>query len=64
MKCPRCESTSCRQNGRRNDKQNYLCKNCGKQFLEPAFPHSLESDLLSNSDGHSKVSMTEATELS
>ncbi|WP_442948291.1 IS1/IS1595 family N-terminal zinc-binding domain-containing protein [Nostoc sp.] len=64
MKCPRCESTSYHKNGRRNDKQNYLCKNCGKQFLEPAFPHSLESDLLSNSNGHSKVSMTEATELS
>ncbi|MBE8968327.1 NYN domain-containing protein [Nostocales cyanobacterium LEGE 12452] len=64
MKCPQCESTSCRQNGRRNDKQNYLCKNCGKQFIEPAFPHSLESSLLANSNGHSKVSTAEATELS
>lgn len=63
MKCPRCESTSYRKNGRRNDKQNYLCKNCGKQFLEPAFPHSLESDLLANSNGHSKVSIPEAREL-
>lgn len=64
MKCPRCESTLYRKNGRRNDKQNYVCKNCGKQFLEPAFPHSLESDLLANSNGHSKVSMIEAKELS
>ena len=64
MKCPRCESTLYRKNGRRNDKQNYLCKNCGKQFLEPAFPRSLESDLLANSNGHSKVSMAKATELS
>jgi NYN domain len=64
MKCPRCESTSCRKNGRRNDKQNYLCKNCGKQFLESAFLPSLETDLLANSNGYSKVSMPEATEFS
>jgi hypothetical protein len=64
MKCPRCESTLYRKNGRRNDKQNYLCKNCGKQFLEPTFPPSLESELLANSNGHTKVSKAEATELS
>ncbi|MEH2091248.1 IS1/IS1595 family N-terminal zinc-binding domain-containing protein [Nostoc sp.] len=63
MKCPRCESTSYRKNGRRNDKQNYLCKNCGKQFLEPAFSRSLETDLLANSNGHTKVSTAETTEL-
>lgn len=63
MKCPRCESTSYRKNGRRNDKQNYLCKNCGKQFLEPAFYRSLESDLLANSNGQSKVSIHEAREI-
>ncbi len=64
MKCPRCESTSYRKNGRRNDKQNYLCKNCGKQFLEPAFPPSLETDLFANSNGHTKLSTPEATKLS
>ncbi|MEH2329764.1 IS1/IS1595 family N-terminal zinc-binding domain-containing protein [Nostoc sp.] len=64
MKCPRCESTSYHKNGRRNDKQNYLCKNCGKQFLEPALSHSLETDLLTNSNGHTKVSTAEATEIS
>ncbi|WP_442939564.1 IS1/IS1595 family N-terminal zinc-binding domain-containing protein [Nostoc sp.] len=64
MKCPRCESTSYRKNGRRNDKQNYLCKNCSKQFLEPAFSRSLETDLLANSNGHTKVSTAETTELS
>jgi hypothetical protein len=64
MKCPLCESTSYYKNGRHNDQQNYLCKHCGKQFVEPAFPHSLESDLLINSNGHSKISMAEATELS
>jgi hypothetical protein len=64
MKCPRCESTSCRQNGCRNDKQNYLCKKCGKQFLEPVLPHSLEGELLANSNGHTKVSMAVTTEVS
>ncbi len=34
MKCPRCESTQLRKNGRSNGKQRYLCKACGKQFLD------------------------------
>jgi hypothetical protein len=63
MKCPRCESTSYRKNGRRNDKQNYLCKNCGKQFIEPAFPGLLKSDLLTNSNGQNQVSIAEVREL-
>ena len=36
MKCPKCDSTSYRKNGRHNGRQRYLCKSCGKQFLEPA----------------------------
>lgn len=64
MKCPRCESTLYRKNGRRNDKQNYLCKNCGKQFLEPAFPRSLEGELLANNNGHTKVSIAKTAEVS
>ncbi len=34
MKCPKCESKQIRKNGHRSDKQNYLCKNCGRQFVE------------------------------
>ncbi|MBE8997651.1 NYN domain-containing protein [Nostoc sp. LEGE 12447] len=64
MKCPLCESTSYYKNGRSNDQQNYLCKNCGKQFFEPSLPCSLEMDLLANSNGHTKVSMADASELS
>ncbi|MEH2077874.1 MAG: NYN domain-containing protein [Nostoc sp.] len=64
MKCPLCESTSYYKNGRQNDQQNYLCKNCGKQFFESALPCSLEIDLLANSNGYTKVSMTDAAELS
>jgi hypothetical protein len=34
MKCPKCESEQLRKNGRPSGKQRYLCKACGKQFLE------------------------------
>ncbi len=34
MKCPRCGSTQIRKNGHRASQQNYLCKNCGRQFIE------------------------------
>lgn len=32
--CPRCKSNQLKKNGRRQDRQNYLCKQCGRQFLE------------------------------
>nr|MCM0589008.1 NYN domain-containing protein [Gloeotrichia echinulata DEX184] len=60
MKCPRCESTSYRKNGRRNGKQNYLCKNCSKQFLEPEFPQPLESVIITSSNGRAKTPLGEA----
>ena len=34
MQCPRCESDKIVKNGRRKDKQNYLCRNCDRQFIE------------------------------
>jgi predicted RNA-binding Zn-ribbon protein involved in translation (DUF1610 family) len=34
--CPKCESTNLRKNGRRHDKQRYVCKDCGKQFVVPS----------------------------
>ncbi|MGG6240946.1 FCD domain-containing protein [Nodosilinea sp. AN01ver1] len=33
-KCPRCGSFEISRNGRRAGRQNYLCKACGRQFLE------------------------------
>lgn len=46
MKCPQCESTSIRKNGHRSGRQNYLCKNCRRQFLEPSSHETLpEVDL-------------------
>jgi transposase-like protein len=34
MKCPRCNSNQTRKNGHHHGKQNYSCKQCGRQFLE------------------------------
>lgn len=32
--CPDCSSPDVRKNGRRQGKQKYLCKQCGRQFME------------------------------
>jgi AcrR family transcriptional regulator/DNA-directed RNA polymerase subunit RPC12/RpoP len=34
MMCPHCHSSRLSKNGHRHNKQRYLCKDCGKQFLE------------------------------
>ncbi|MBW4576183.1 MAG: hypothetical protein KME08_12980 [Aphanothece sp. CMT-3BRIN-NPC111] len=64
MKCPRCESTSYRKNGHRHDKQNYLCKNCGRQFTESAPSQDLPTTEIEqvsfSSNGHAKTSITES----
>lgn len=36
ISCPSCRSHSIKKNGRRQGKQNYLCKECGRQFIETA----------------------------
>ncbi|MDR1316083.1 MAG: IS1 family transposase, partial [Spirochaetales bacterium] len=34
IKCPHCQSPSITRNGKKsNDKQNYLCSGCGRQFI-------------------------------
>ncbi|HEY9610046.1 IS1/IS1595 family N-terminal zinc-binding domain-containing protein [Allocoleopsis sp.] len=43
MKCPKCESTQLRKNGRSCSKQRYLCKACGRQFLAPLVSLQLPS---------------------
>ena len=35
MICPHCKSQELAKNGRRRGKQCYLCKDCGKQFVNP-----------------------------
>lgn len=34
MKCPRCKSTQISKNGHHHGKQNYICKQCRRQFVE------------------------------
>ncbi len=34
MQCPRCESTHIRKNGKKYGKQNHICVNCGRQFID------------------------------
>jgi transposase-like protein len=34
MQCPKCQSDKIVKNGRRKDKQNYLCRNCKRQFID------------------------------
>lgn len=34
ISCPSCSSHNIKKNGRRQGKQNYLCKECGRQFIE------------------------------
>ena len=35
MKCPECSSTHINKNGIKRGKQNYLCVDCGRQFINP-----------------------------
>lgn len=32
--CPKCGTNNIRKNGHRRGKQNYQCKNCGRQFID------------------------------
>ena len=34
INCPKCKSNNVRKNGYRRGKQNYQCKECGRQFVE------------------------------
>lgn len=34
MNCSKCQSNNIRKNGHRRGKQNYQCKDCGRQFVE------------------------------
>ncbi len=38
MECPECNSTHIRKNGHRRGKQNYICVNCARQFLDAYSP--------------------------
>lgn len=39
MQCPECTSTHINKNGHKKGKQNYICVNCGRQFIDCYEPH-------------------------
>ena len=39
MKCPECKSSRVNKNGNKKGKKNYLCVECGRQFIEGYQPH-------------------------
>ncbi len=39
MKCPECKSSHVNKNDHKKGKQNYLCVECGRQFIECYQPH-------------------------
>ena len=44
MQCPRCSSTHIRKNGMKQGKQNYICVDCRRQFIDAYDPSRTYSD--------------------
>ena len=44
MNCPECQSHHIRKNGHRRGKQNHICVDCGRQFVENPKAHRGYSD--------------------
>ena len=44
MQCPECQSTHIRKNGKKKGKQNHICVDCGRQFIEDYAPPQGYSD--------------------
>jgi hypothetical protein len=40
MECPECKSTHIRKNGKRRGKQNHICVDCHRQFIDDYSPRS------------------------
>ena len=39
IECPECKSNHINKNGRKRGKQNYICVDCGRQFIDCYQPH-------------------------
>ncbi len=39
MQCPECNSTHIRKNGIKEGKQNHLCVDCSRRFIDKYEPH-------------------------
>lgn len=48
MKCPECGSEKINKNGHRRGKQNFLCKNCGRQFISDYSPRGYPKEVKEN----------------
>lgn len=44
MQCPECQSTHIRKNGKKKGKQNHICVDCGRQFIDDYDPRKGYSD--------------------
>ena len=44
ISCPKCKSSQTKKNGFRRQKQCYLCKNCGRQFVLNPTPQGYNSE--------------------
>ena len=44
MQCPECKSTHIHKNGNKKGKQNYICVECGRQFIDCYQPYRGYSD--------------------
>jgi len=44
MQCPRCNSIHIRKNGKKQGKQNHICVECGRQFIDIYDPPKGYSD--------------------
>ncbi len=45
MQCPECLSKHIRKNGHRSQKQNYICVQCGRQFVDLYDPPGYSQDI-------------------
>ncbi|RUR86642.1 hypothetical protein PCC6912_00850 [Chlorogloeopsis fritschii PCC 6912] len=45
IKCPYCESGKFSKNGRKRGKQNYMCRDCGRQFVEYYSPKGYSDEV-------------------
>jgi transposase-like protein len=39
MQCPKCNSNHINKNSQKKGKQNYICRNCGRQFIDRYEPY-------------------------
>ncbi len=51
MKCPECQSKHINKNGKKKGKQNYICVDCKRQFIEchesqKGYPDSVKRECL------------------